>query len=273
MNEEELQALPEAVREWDEAVNSESPEVFWDRMSNMRSKIGTGLYQPGEDAGSEDWGKFVNKAIELSGDRLLPRPDLEDPEQRNALYKTLGRPEEANGYEFEDIEGVGNLSDERKEFVANLAFEAGISNQQLKILDAGIRKADQAQLDAQMEGINEGLKGLKQEWGLANDERTHLAKKVAATFFPHIGEDAILSAEELRAFYSIGKQLGSNTTEFKDQGDQHQNGISPDEAEMKIAEIRNNKDHPYHNPQAAGHAAAKKKMRQLYLAKNGEPME
>ena len=123
MNEEQLAALPESVRDWDEAKNSETPEMFWDRLSNLRSKFGTGLFKPGEDAGTEDWGKFSNKAIELSGDRLMPRPDLEDAEQRDALYKTLGRPDDASGYEFAEVEG-GDLSAERKTFVSDLAFKA-----------------------------------------------------------------------------------------------------------------------------------------------------
>ncbi len=273
MNEEQLQALPESVREWDEAVNSDTPEIFWDRMSNMRSKIGTGLYQPGEDAGTEDWGKFSNKAIELSGDRLMPRPDLEDEDQRNALYKTLGRPDESSGYEFDELEGVNGLSDERKKFIQELAFKANVTGAQLKILDNGIRQADHDANAAVIEGLEDGLKDLKQEWGLATDERIHEARKIVDIFFPHIDKDAILTQAELKSFYSLSKQLGTGSSEFTKQGDQHKNGLSPADAEMKISEIRNNKDHPYNNTMAAGHNTAKKQMRALYLAKNGQPPE
>jgi len=82
-----------------------------------------------------------------------------------------------------------------------------------------------------------------------------------------------LSAEEIRSFHSIAKQLGSPSTEFKQQGDQGLIVMTPDDASIKIDEIRNNKEHPYHDTHSSGHAAAKKKMRSLYLIKNGLPPE
>jgi hypothetical protein len=273
MNDEQLATLPESVREWDEAVNSDTPEVFWDRMSNMRSKIGTGLYKPGEDAGSEDWGKFTDKAMELAGDRLIPRPDLEDEAQRNAFYKSLGRPDDAAGYTFDEIEGMPNTTDERKTVISELAFKANLSASQLKTLETGLRETTHAANTAAIDTLNEGLADLKQDWGLATEERIHEARKVAEIFFPHIDKDAVLSSAELKSFYSLSKQLGKVSGEFKEQGDQHYTGPSPADAAAKIAEIRNNKEHPYNNPTAPGHQDAKKQMRKLYLAKNGEVPE
>lgn len=272
MTPEQLEVLPESVREWDEAKNSDTPEIFWDRISNIRSKLGTGLYKPGEDAGDEDWGKFSERAIELSEGRLMPRPDLDDAEQRAALNKVLGVPDEATEYEFEEIEG-SVVDDERKAFLGKAALEAGLTKSQLKILDKILRTAEVNTNNDYVEALNSELKSLKQEWGLTFDERTHLAKKVASTFFPHLSSDASFTADELRAFYSLGKQLGENTTEFQKQGQQPSQGLTPDDAAIKIGEIRNNPDHPYNKPQDPGHAAAKKRMRELYLIKNNLPPE
>ncbi len=33
-------SYPETVQAWDEVKNSDSPEKFWDQMTNMRSLIG-----------------------------------------------------------------------------------------------------------------------------------------------------------------------------------------------------------------------------------------
>lgn len=272
MNEEQLAVLPESVRDWDEAKNSETPEIFWDRLSNIRSKFGTGLFKPGEDAGSEDWGKFSAKAIELSGERLMPRPDLEDAEQRGALLKTLGRPDDAAGYEFAEVEG-GDLSAERKTFISDLAFKAGLTKSQLKIMDETMRSADVAARNAGVEANTNALKELNQEWGLTSPDRMNVAKKVATIFFPHLGADPDLSAAEFKSFYSLSKQLGSSSQEFKDQGDQGNLGMTPQEASDKIGEIRGNKGHAYYDPQAAGHAAAKKRMHELYRVKNNLPPE
>ena len=272
MNEEGLKALPESIRDWDEVKNSDDINVFWDRMSNMRTKIGTGLYKPGDDAGDEDWGKFSTKAMALSGDRLIIRPDLENAEQRNALFKTLGRPEDANGYEFAEIEG-SKINDDRKKFVSDIAFELGLTKSQLKGLDQKIREAEMVSSGEAAELFTNELKTLTQEWGLLYDERVHAAKKIAATFFPHLNPETDFSAAELKAFHSLATQFGKGGKEFRDQGDENKDLMTPLEAGGKIDEIRNNKEHPYNNPQMAGHDVAKKKMRELYLIKNNLPVK
>jgi len=272
MNEEQLAVLPEAVRDWDEAKNSDTPEIFWDRIGNIRSKLGTSLHKPGSDAGDEDWNKYVAKAIDASDGRLMPKVNLEDDEQMTNLFTSLGRPAESSGYEFEAIEGA-DLDEDRQKFIQDIAFKANLTKAQLKSLDKEIRTAD---MNAKVESDNaftEGLKELRQEWGLANDERTHAAVKIAKTFFPHLGDKPTLSAVELRAFFSLAKQLGQGNAEFKDQLNNDPTGMDPDEASEKISEIRNNKEHPYNNPRDPGHKAAKRKMRSLYLIKNNLPPE
>lgn len=271
MNEEQIAALPESIRDWDEVKNSETPEVFWDRMSNMRSKIGTGLYQPSAEAGSEDWEKFASRAVELSDNRLIPRPDLEDDESRTALFRTLGMPEKDDGYEFTDVEGA-EVNEEYRNFIRGIAHKAGLTKKQLKFMDEEITKANVQQGATQQDEFNTGLSKLKQDWGLAYEDRVHQAEKVVDAFFPAL-KDATLSANDYAAFYSLAKQLGANTQEFARQGDQGGASMTPDDAAMAISEIRNNKAHPYNNTQDPGHAAAKKKMRNLYLVKNGQKPE
>lgn len=272
MNEAGLKVLPESIHDWDEVKNSENPESFWDRITNMRTKFGTALFKPGEDAGNEDWGKFSTKAIELSGDRLMPRPDLEDEEQRSALFKALGRPDDADGYEYAEIEG-SELTDDHKKFMGEMAHSLGLTKKQLKALDQKLRETNLTSYQEAEEGHNTALKDLKQEWGLTYDDKVHAAKKVAKAFFPHLAEDAVLSADELKAFSSIAKQLGSKSSEFEDQHHTQPGQLSPNEAKDKIDEIRNNPEHPYHDRLKPGHAQAKLKMRELYLIKNNMPLD
>ncbi len=273
MNEEGLKVLPESIHDWNEVKESDTPEKFWDQMTNLRSKIGTGLYQPGKDAGNEDWDKFTNKAIDLSNGKLMPMPNLEDEEQRNILYKTLGKPNEAKDYEFEKIEGVDDLPDERREFIANAAFNLNLTKSQLKALDKVVRTADGEANNQLREKFTGEIRDLKQEWGMASDDRMHQAIKVAKVFFPQLGDSPTLSAAEIKSFYSLSKQLGGKSTEFADQNDSGNNQLSPDDATVKISEVMNNKDHPYHKVSDPGHQVAVKLMRNLYLAKNNKPTE
>ena len=268
MNEEGLKALPESIHDWDEVKNSDDPTKFWDRITNLRKKFGTGLFTPGKDAGDEDWGKFTAKAIELSGERLMPRPDLDNKEQRDALYKTLGRPDSAEGYKYEDIENVTTASDSHKKFLGDMAFAANLTQSQLKALDETIRTTNaKDKLDAKTQFDTE-LGKLKAEWGLTFDDRVNQANKVAKIFFKHLGDTPSLSAIEIQSFFTIAKQLGTSSKEFEEQGDQNQNDMTPQEATDKIAEIRSNGKHPYFDKSAAGHLAATKRMSELYKIKN-----
>lgn len=263
LTEEQLATFPESVRGWDEIKNSDSVEIVWDRFANMRSKMGTALFAPGDDAGNDSLLAFDNKAVELSQKRLMTRPDLEDEEQRNALYTQLGRPDTPEGYEFSEIEG-SDYSDERKKFIAEIAHKAGLTKTQLKALDAELRTNEVSQAGAAIRARDEAMKDLKTEWGLTFDDRVHIAKKVAEKFLPEAGE---LSATELRAFHKIGKSLGG-TTEFRDQEHENQHDTDPMEARAKINEIRANPEHPYFDHNKPGHNEARLNMRKLYKIAN-----
>ncbi len=272
MNEEQIKALPEAIHEWDEVKNSETPEIFWDRMSNMRKKIGTGLYKPGEDAGKEDVAAFLTKAVELSGGKLLPKPDADNAEAMAALHMAMGRPENAEGYEFAELEGH-KMGDDYKKFISELGFKLNLTKTQLKGMDETFRTRDLNVASEAQGKFKDDLKTLNQEWGFAYDQRVHMAKKVVGTFFPHLDPTTEFSASELRSFYSIGKQFASGGKEFFEQGDHTDNQLTPNDAAAKISEMRNNKDHPYNNMQDPGHKAAKKQMREYYKIKNGLPID
>lgn len=265
LTEEQLAQFPETVREWDEVKNSDSVDVVWDRLSNMRKKIGTGLYAPGEDAGDDDKARFLTKAIEISDGMLMPRPDLDDEEARNNLFASLGRPEDPNGYEFAEIEG-SSYDDERKQFIAQAAHEVGLTKKQLKQLDEKLRTAEVEQVTKMKSEVNGKLLELKQEWGLAFEERNQLARKVVDSFFPNAPEN--LTAGELQAFYKIGKQLMGTGHEIISQGAAPEQD-TPSEARAKIAEIRNNPDHPYFHHDKPGHEEARMKMRSLYKQAHG----
>ena len=272
MNEDQLKALPESIHDWDEVKNSDTPEVFWDRMSNMRKKIGTGLYKPGDDAGKEDVAKFLQKAVDLSNGALLPRPDADNKEAMQALYSAMGRPEEAGGYEFTELDG-NEINPEYKTFISDLGHSLNLTKAQLKGFDEVFRTRELNTANDATLKFKDELKALNQEWGFAYDQRVHMAKGVAKTFFPHLGESVEFSAPELRAFYSISKQFKSGGKEFSDQNNDGNNFMSPDDASIQISEIRNNTKHPYHDSRDPGFKAAKKKMRELYLIKNGLPAE
>ena len=271
MNEEQIKVLPESIRDWDEVKNSDTPEIFWDRIGNMRKKIGTGLYKPGDDAGKEDVAAFLSKAVELSGGALLPKPDPENKDAMSALYSAMGRPTDAEGYEFAELDGA-KMGDDYKKFISELGFKLNLTKAQLKGMDETFRTRDLTVASEATNQFKDDLKTLNQEWGFAFDDRVHMAKKVAKTFFPHLDPNTDFSASELRSFHSIAKQFKAGGKEFTDQNNDDVTHMTPNEAAIKISEMRNNKEHAYNKPQDPGHKAAKKQMREWYLIKNKLPV-
>lgn len=269
MKDEDIKVLPESVHDWDEVKTSETPEIFWDRIKNLRSKMGNSLHQPGEGAGDEALSKFDLKAVELSRGRLIVKPDLDKEDQVEGLYRSLGKPEKASGYEFEEIEGSLN-SDDRKKFMSDMAHASNLTKAQLRSIDKALRTAEVTSLEGGKSEFDDAMNDLKQDWGFTYNDRLGQAKKVVSAFFPQLSAEANLSAAEIKAFYSIAKQLGGGGSEFANQGDKDNTNITPAEAEEKIGEIRNNKDHPYNNPLSSGYQAARKKVRHLYQIKTGE---
>lgn len=262
---EQLEVFPESVRDWDEIKNSDSVEIVWDRFANMRSKMGTALFAPGEDAGNETLSAFDSKAVELSQKRLMTRPDLDDEEQRNALFTQLGRPDDPSGYELAEVEG-SDLPDDRKEFITKLAHKVGLTKTQLKALDKEMRESEVSQTGAQLRARDEKMKELKTDWGLSFDDRVHMAKKVAAKFFPDVPAEQFTAAE-LMSFHKIGKSLGS-TAEFREQEHENAHDTDPQEARAQINEIRSNPEHPYFDRLKPGFAEARAKMSRLYKVAN-----
>jgi hypothetical protein len=266
LTQEQLDTFPESVRDWDEIKNSDSIEVVWDRFANMRSKLGTALFAPGEDAGNDTLLAFDTKAVELSQSRLMTRPDLEDEEQRNALFTQLGRPDDPKDYEFAEVEG-SDYPDERKKFISDIAHKAGLTKAQLKALDKELRTAEVGRKEATRDISLGKLKDLKGDWGLSFDDRVHVAKKVAKKFFPDMPEGTKLTASELRSFHEIGKSLGG-ASEFRDQDHENSHDTDPQEARAQINEIRANQEHPYFDHNKPGHKEARTRMRKLYKIAN-----
>lgn len=270
------ESLPPDVREWDEVKNSDAPEKFWDQMVNMRSRMGQSIRVPSSDAGESDWQEFHRK-LQEKVPTLMPTPNFEDDAALAPLYERMGRPKEAKDYKppkFLNSRGE-ELPDYGKDFVESFketAFKMGLSQKKYEeALSAILGKSIQANEQAQ-ELHKADLAKLTQEWGAAYDRNTTIvANFLAQTGAPQAVVDAIKASTAdsttMVWLHNLAtKTLGTNGTFQMDNSTR--TVMTPDEATLKISEIRNNKQHPYNNPRDPGHAAARKYMRELYLLKN-----
>ena len=71
-----------------------------------------------------------------------------------------------------------HVNDDYRTFIKDIAHKAGLTKKQLKFMDEEITKNNVGQGTAQQEVFNSDLSKLKQEWGLAYEDRVHQAEKV-----------------------------------------------------------------------------------------------
>jgi len=222
--------LPEDVRAWDEFKTADDMAAGFERIEHMRSKFGTGLFAPGENASTEDWNAFYGKLSERTAGKVMPRPEADDVEAMNALYSQLGRPEDATGYEF----GEGTDAETAAAF-GELALSQNLSVAQMKGLDEGMNVMLVKQREAGEAQRVEGVNTLKGEWGAAWDERSKVVEKVRENFLSFIPTEA-MNAATMTALYKLGTALGGEGSELLKQveGDQTPTRL---EAKEQIEEL------------------------------------
>jgi len=259
------EALPENVREWEEAKNSETREKFFEQIGNMRSMIGRSIRIPGEDASPEDKKGFIDKVIAKAGDTLVKRPQTD--EEVIAFYRQMGMPEKDEGYvdpKFTDLpEGVGVDAERLKAFKA-MAHKRGLTQKQFEGLVADFIGPDLAAKGEGLKAEKVAAAELKAEWGDLYDRKVAQAELVRKEHFPFIPENG-MDSRTVKALATLAGKIGVEGQGLRDDEQRGTGVMTRDEAKLRIAEITNNKDHPYWKASDMGHEAARRRMRELNI--------
>lgn len=184
--------------------------------------------------------KAAAKFDGLDIDKMVSLPtDKSTPEEINAFYAKLGRPESAEKYNFNIKEGE---SDEFAKQIAPALFAAGISQKQLEVLlpkwNEIVSQTQAAQAKAQEEEFKTAMATLQQEWGKDYSANETLAKRASAAIGLSAEEiDSLVKAKGtawvFRTMAKIGKGIGEQG--FKGLDSQVQINLSdPREAEAKL---------------------------------------
>lgn len=231
---------------------------------DTKSMVGRSIQVPGDDAGNDDWDKFYGSISDKTGNRVMPRPNGENAEAMKGLYAAMGRPEDVGGYDIPDIDGA-QIDDGRRDMLRGLAHDAGLSNEQFSKVLGGVLQSD---VDAQAQhdlSVKEGVQALQSELGFAYDGKMKGAEHIKNTFFKFIDIPLEqMGAESARAFIELADAFGSEANGVVADKGMQQGTLSPSQAQEKISEIMNNKEHPYWKPDDPANNVARAKMRELH---------
>lgn len=245
----------------------ETAQPWWSGISEepIRQYMDEKQYATPDDAARAAWNAHKNSrnpnAVEIPGENATP-------EEVNAFYSKLGRPETPEGYEFKFDEGV-QVDDKMMDFGKKLFHKLGADPKKAQEAanewNAFIAEYNSTSLDAERDANEEALSALTQKW--ESEEKLNEMSAAGQRAAKALGLDnAAIEAIEANigsaAIVELMAKIGAATQEgtFKDTGvgsgdpndpanmtaDQAQAAITKLEGDDEFQKKYTDKNHPEH---------------------------
>lgn len=256
--------LPDEIKESGVLDDIKTIDQMATMVVNGRKLQSNQISIPGEDVSPEKRDEFLK-------DLQSKIPDLVyvgENADLNNLYDRMGRPKEATEYKLPEI------PDPLKDNFAGLsvkAHELGVTDKQLIGLTDSILGDYNISLNKQAVIMEESTSAMKKEYGEAYDDR----KKSTASFAEKVGfdeqfveavKDGIIGLDNMKAFDNLMTGFKSPGPRIGDEPGSDPVHMTPGQAELKLNEIFNNKEHPYWDGASPAHDAAINKVVELTRA-------
>lgn len=211
-----------------------------------------------------DWAKSHKNLEQLVG-RKYPGADAK-PEELEAFYKQIGRPDDAEGYSLPMVEGIEYNEEALKTFKETF-HKAGLTSKQAQTImehynqfvGEQIQGSEEQQRQAEQKRLEEHQKRfdeLKETWGGKFEENTAMAQRAARAFGLEPAEmdkieQAIGPDKLLSMFYNVGKNLSDDAIVEGQHSNSHY--MTPQQATIELnkfmsdpqnIEAMHNKMHP-----------------------------
>lgn len=202
-------------------------------------------------------------------DRLLKLPESSDDPRWKEVYQKLGAPENAEGYEFSDIE-----TDEAKgfaEWASKNFHELNITKSQaqglVKRYENLIKESQAEQEQLYNKTVEQQEVELKKDWGAAFHQNIAKVRQTAKDL--NIPGEAIDAMEKTMGYDGVMKFIHSLSTKIGESdfvgGDQAVNPnakLTPDQAKAKIDALK--KDKSFVDKYLSGDMEARQEMSRLH---------
>src|SRR3990167_1384409 len=241
-----------------EFENTAIPEFYKDSPIAKYQTIGEAFKGYGE----------AQKLIGAKG-AIIPGDKAEQAEW-DKFFNSIGRPEKPEGYKLSPVENLHpelKITPEVEAGFKSLAHRHGLTGKQADglykeyfgMISGSLTKRDEKMLS----GKHAAETALRTEWGADYDSNASKAKRLVEKFG---GANAREAFGELGNNPIVLKTLANIASKFSEDGfikGETVTNAETKEAQQKITEIENNKDHPYFNRSAPGHDEAVKEVMRL----------
>lgn len=229
-------AADDTIKGSDIVKNAKSIADIAKQAVDYQRLYGGAIRIPTENASEADRADFKTK-MEKAG--LVPKDKFTD----------YVRPEKAEGYKYdgEIPEGI-KIAQTTVDAIKSRAHTLGLSNDQFKVMMKSELDTMVSQTTAQAQRLGEATTALKTEWGQAFDVKMRLAEAAAMSVGGEAARAAFVANPDpmiAKAYAKLGEAIQESTRTDLQR-------ILPSvetrgEANVKLAEIRANKDHPFNN--------------------------
>lgn len=207
---------------------------------------------------------YVHAQRMVGADKIPIPTQNSSPDDWNAVFTKLGKPETVDGYKLQ-YELQDGASETPINNFKQKAHELGLLPQQAQgLLDfySGLENssAEKVKADTELAKAN-AITELRKEFGLAYDEKINKADNVFKTFFAK--DMAELRLEDgtpvgshpgfIRALVEMSKNFSEDNL---GTGQEESGILTPDEAQREVNKILVDKNHPYHLKNHPGHQDA-----------------
>ena len=234
---------------------------------DQSSFLGSALRVPSEDASVEDKQKFFDK-VQKHAPNLMPRPEVGNEDQMNAVLTALGRPDDVTGYEAVDVPEGLNFSDDRLGAFKDMAHKHGLTKDQFKGVLGDVLALDAQSMQSMDEATVTSRLAIEKEWGATFKDRENQAIAAAeATGAPQaiidMAKEGKIGGDTLKWMHALAEKIGGGEGRTDLDDGNNSGRMTPADAEAQISDMMNNRAHPYWDSHHPDHQAAIQKMMKL----------
>lgn len=241
---------------------------------DLRGDASLAKFENVADLGKSD----VNLQKQIGGRIKVPGADAK-PEELAEFYSKLGRPETPDKYGLKinpDLklpEADAKVIEQLTPVFSKAAHDLGLTPKQAQgLMDwfgADAANNAQARVAGQAKAVETNTAALKTDWGADYDKNLSITqrafKRLTDDFKDPIAgliKEAGLDGDPrvLKFFHKLAQEQDEDSTKGGGAGNEQITG----DALANIAKVRNDKDHPFHNPNKPGHKEAVAQMNKWY---------